>query len=182
MKEEQPYFKFEKNIHRIFMWIVILSINILVFVVLIYCNKSPKYLIIFNVVMLVLIFITDINRGLNGASKLETKDKDIFLNSSLYIKNFTYNMHLFFTYGGFIYFILFSYLIFLVFKKKVDKNAIIYIVFLGIIGLFFVLKETFLQFSQCLYSGFSEVHRNKKNYGYWKCNEEYHKYWKCIQF
>ena len=48
MKEEQPYFKFEKNIHRIFMWIVILSINILVFVVLIYCNKSPKYLIIFN--------------------------------------------------------------------------------------------------------------------------------------
>jgi len=181
MKEE-PIFKFEKNIHRIFMWIVIFTINILIFFFLIYCNKSPKYLFIFNVIILVLIFITDIGRGIKGVSQMQMKDKDVFLNSSLYIKNFTYHMHLFFTYSGFIYIALFLYILFLVYKRRLDRGGVIYVVIMGVIGLFFVFKETFLQFSQCLYSGFSDVHRNKRNYGYWKCDEEYHKYWKCIQF
>lgn len=90
-------------------------------------------------------------------------------------------MHLFFCYSSFIYLILFLYVIFLIINKKLDKNIIFYVISLGVIGLFFSFKETILQFSQCLYSGFSDYHRDKKNYGN-KCDKEYREYWKCIQF
>ncbi len=177
-----PIFKFNKNIERIYFFIVFILLNVIIFGYLILNNKSPKYLFIFHFVILFLILVTDLKRAFWYSSNYKYNDyDDYYFNNSIYLKNFTYQMHLFFCYSSFIYLILFLYVIFLIINKKLDKNIIFYVISLGVIGLFFSFKETILQFSQCLYSGFSDYHRDKKNYGN-KCDKEYREYWKCIQF
>lgn len=182
----EPLIKFRKNRDRIYFFLAFILINVIIFGYLILKNKSPLYIFIFHFIILIIILINDLKNAFNVTSNMIKKDEyndydDVFFNNSIYIKNFTYNLHLYFCYASFVYLLLFLYVIIQILNKKFDKNMVFYVISLGIIGLFFSCKETIHQFSQCLYSGFSAFHADKKNYGN-KCDKEYRKYWKCIQY
>lgn len=176
MKEE-PIIKM-KNLTRIWICIIFFIVNLLIFVFIIYLDKSPKYFYIMHFIILGIILLFNIRSALNYSNDYLYKNS--IFNSSIYIKNVTFRLHLFFCYAGFLYIITFAYIIYLVFCKKIDKKAIFYIIAMGIVGLFFAFKESILQFSQCLYSGFSSFHRDKMNFNN-RCDNEYKEYWKCIQ-
>lgn len=166
------------NFYRINMWIIIILLNFIILFTILYKEKHIKLYFILSLVILFLILVCNIKMGYDRVKKI-TLERNSSLKYTLLIKNFFYDLHLSFVFGSFLYINFYIYLFVLICSGKIGTKFKNIIIILSTLGLFFIVKELILQFSQCLYSGFCDEYRNRDHFNK-HCKKEYDAYWQCI--
>lgn len=160
----------ERKFSFIFYFVIIyLCLNFLAVIFV----KNIRYLFYFHwVIIFIILIIAIVNKIKNPERKIPDK-MDGASKTAYLVSQYTQNgIHLFFCYLGFFYLYSILYLIVAYFTGR-DMSNYFFISTL-IVGFILALKETILQYSQCIASSLSSFEKPK-------CDKHYYKYWNCVQ-
>jgi len=158
-------------------FIIAISWIILNFFLIIFMRNNIKPLFFFHLIIIFILFIRALIYNFY-CKKERSKNPEI---SNLWAKlgylssKFSKSSgHLFYCYLGFFYIFCTFYFCYMLYMGIIKPPGRFYIIVIVFAGFILAIKETFSQFSQCLFSAFN-------SFSIPFCDNEYHKYWNCIQ-
>ena len=161
-------------------WIICVIIYISINFILLILFRNSEYfinrLLIFHLLIILGCFIKAIIFFLKNKNEMFKRGqniKDSGARQGFYASAFNRSSaHFFFCYLGFFYIFVSLYIFYLIYQKKINTSFNNIILIIVICGFIIAIKETYIQFSQCVNS----IQNGSIPY----CDNHYYKYWNCI--